>query len=148
MEHAITGATTDRSRFVASATKRVALYWFATGYLVFTSALGGVAAILREPPVFNEILRLGYPPHFATLLGIWKVLGATALAVPGRPLLKEWAYAGFFVDITGAIAAYLAIGDGLASFIGPMAAMAALTLSWTLRPSSRRLDSAGPAFRS
>lgn len=37
---------------------------------------------------------LGYPAHFVTILGIWKVLGAGAILIPGFALLKEWEYAG------------------------------------------------------
>jgi len=44
----------------------------------------------------------GYPSYFPVLLGTWKVLGAVALLVPRRPLLKEWAYAGAFFTYTGA----------------------------------------------
>jgi hypothetical protein len=121
------------------ATKWLNLYWIATVYLVLTSLWGGSAAIVHARPLFDEVLRLGYPPHFSTLLGVWKVLAAAALAVARRPLLKEWAYAGLFVDFTGAMVAYASVGDGLSSFIGPVLAMGALLLSWSLRPPSRRL---------
>jgi hypothetical protein len=82
--------------------------------------LGGSAPLSDARPLFDEVLRLGYPPHFSTLLGVWKVLAAAALAVPRRPLLKEWAYAGLFGDFSGAMVAYASIGDGLSSFIGPV----------------------------
>lgn len=118
---------------------RPSLYWLATSYVVLTSFLAGIAAIVHASPLFEEVLRLGYPPHFSTLLGMWKVLGAAALAIPRRPLLKEWAYAGLFVDFSGAIVAYAAAGDEVSSFVAPVLAMGALITSWCLRPSSRRL---------
>lgn len=142
MKHAVAvtdGAGTGRIRPAVAVTQWLSLYWLATTYVVLTSILGGVAAILHSPPLFEEMLRLGYPPHFSTLLGVWKVLGAAALSVPRRPLLKEWAYAGFFVDFTGAMVAYASAGAGIASYIGPALAIGALMLSWYLRPSSRRL---------
>jgi DoxX-like family len=72
------------------------------------------------------------------LLGTWKVLGAVALLVPGRPVLKEWAYAGAFFTYTGAIVSHLATGYGLGE-VGLLTVMTALTvLSWVLRPASRR----------
>jgi hypothetical protein len=49
------------------------------------------------------VVHLGYPSYFLVLLGSWKVLGAVALLIPRRPLLKEWAYAGAFLTYTGAI---------------------------------------------
>ena len=55
----------------------------------------------------------GYPSYFPVLLGTWKVLGAVALLVPRRPLLKEWAYAGAFFTYTGAIVSHLTTGYAL-----------------------------------
>ncbi len=57
------------------------------------------------------IAHLGYPLYLLTLLGIWKILGVIALLVPKFPLLKEWAYAGFFFAISGAIFSHIAVGD-------------------------------------
>src|SRR2546429_456456 len=34
---------------------------------------------------------------------IWKIFGVVALLAPKFPLLKEWAYAGFFFAMSGAI---------------------------------------------
>jgi hypothetical protein len=67
------------------------------------------------------------------------VLGALALLIPRRPLLKEWAYAGAFFTYTGAIASHLTTGYDLGE-VGLLAVLTALTiLSWALRPPSRRL---------
>ncbi len=117
------------------------LYWALTLYVAATSLWAGVINVLHAPPLFDELLRLGYPAHFATLLGVWKVLGALALLAPGYALLKEWAYAGLFFDFSGALVAYAAAGDGAASYIGPLTSLAALITSWWLRPGSRRLAS-------
>jgi hypothetical protein len=56
--------------------KRTMWYWVPTLYVVLTNFLAGVTDILHAPPLYTETLRLGYPPHFSTLLGAWKVLGA------------------------------------------------------------------------
>ena len=53
---------------------------------------------------------MGYPPYFLVILGIWKLLGAVALVIPGFPRLKEWAYAGVIFDLTGAVASLLVSG--------------------------------------
>ena len=56
----------------------------------------------RNAPALQGALRLGFPVYFAVLLGVWKILGAIAILLPRFPLLKEWAYAGIFFDLTGA----------------------------------------------
>jgi DoxX-like family len=114
-------------------------YWIPTLYVALTSLVAGTTAILHAPPLYEEMLRLGYPPHFATLLGVWKILGVVALLAPGLPLAKEWAYAGFFIDFSAGIVAYAATGGGVVSYIGPVASLGALVVSWYLRPRSRRL---------
>jgi hypothetical protein len=96
--------------------------------------------ILRVQPVFGILLHLGYPAYFGTILGIWKVLGALALLAPRYPRVKEWAYAGMFIDFTAASASYVAVGErAVSNMSGPIMSMVVLAASWALRPSSRRL---------
>jgi hypothetical protein len=117
---------------------RSAGYWLATLLVAGELGLGGVWDLARIPYVRDLVAHLGYPPYFLVLLGGWKVLGALALLVPGRALLKEWAYAGAFFTYTGAIASHLATGYDLGE-VGLLAVLTALTLlSWVLRPPSRR----------
>lgn len=82
---------------------------------------------------------LGYPPYFAAMLGAWKLLGALAIAAPGFPRLKEWAYAGFAFDLIAAAASRAAVGDGAADIVAPLVFLALVVASWALRPASRRL---------
>ncbi len=113
-------------------------YWLATVPVAAELALGGVWDIARLPFVRDLVTHLGYPSYFLVLLGTWKVLGAVALLVPGRPVLKEWAYAGAFFTYTGAIVSHLTTGYDVGE-AGLLAVMTALTvLSWALRPASRR----------
>jgi len=115
-------------------------YWVTTALLVFELVLGGVWDVLQVPQVRGVIDRLGYPPYFLIILGVWKLLGAIALLLPRFPRLKEWAYAGVVFNFTGAIASHLASG-----FIEPgtllyvIAMTAAAFASWALRPPVRRL---------
>jgi DoxX-like family len=142
MENSLAVAPATDARHIGGvpiSLKWVSFYWASTMYIVLTSVWAGVTDILHAPPLFDEVLRLGYPPHFSTLLGVWKVLGAVALAVPRYPLLKEWAYAGMFIDFSSAMVAYASVGDGVVSYIGPALSMTALITSWYPRPHSRRL---------
>jgi DoxX-like family len=114
-------------------------YWLATVLVVGEVGLGGIWDIARIPYVRNLVAHLGYPSYFLVLLGSWKVLGAVALLVPRRALLKEWAYAGVFFTYTGAIVSHLTTGYDVAE-VGLLSVLTALTvLSWALRPPSRRI---------
>jgi len=118
---------------------RAIAYWVATALVVFELVLGGVWDVLRVPHVRVVMERLGYPTYFVVILGVWKLLGAVALAIPRFPRLKEWAYAGMVFNLTGALVSHLASGD---IEVGPMVYLVVMTgvtaASWSLRPASRR----------
>jgi DoxX-like family len=117
---------------------RLVGYWLATLLVAAELGVGGIWDIQRPPMVRDPVTHLGYPSYFLVLLGSWKVLGAVALLVPRRALLKEWAYAGAFFTYTGAIVSHLTTGYDLGE-LRLLAVLTALTvLSWALRPPSRR----------
>jgi len=100
----------------------------------------GIFAVLRAKQWVDMITTLGYPLYFLTILGAWKILGVIAILIPGFKLLKEWAYAGFFFAMTGAIASHLASGDyGVKGLIGPFFQLIFVVLSWYFRPASRKI---------
>jgi uncharacterized BrkB/YihY/UPF0761 family membrane protein len=133
-----TGPPTIISRY-RSMRGRSAAYWLATAAVAAELGVGGIWDIARIPFVRDIVTHLGYPTYFLVVLGSWKVLGAIALLLPRRPLLKEWAYAGAFFTYTGAMVSHLTTGYGLGE-VGVLAVMTVLTvLSWALRPPSRRL---------
>ncbi|MEU6431943.1 DoxX family protein [Microbispora sp. NPDC046973] len=116
---------------------RAAGYWTATAAVAAELAVGGIWDIARIPHVRDLVTHLGYPPYFLVLLGTWKVLGAIALLVPRRPLVKEWAYAGAFYTYTGAVVSHVTTGYSLGE-VWVLAILTALTaLSWALRPPGR-----------
>ncbi|MFI5777901.1 DoxX family protein [Nocardia sp. NPDC051570] len=123
---------------------RAVAYWVATVAIVAESVVGGVWDIARIHFVRDMIIHLGYPTYFLVLLGIWKILGAAAIAVPRWPLVKEWAYAGAFFTYTGAIASHLTTGYARAE-VAVLAVMTILTVaSWALRPADRCLPGYQP----
>jgi hypothetical protein len=110
---------------------------------------GGIAQILQYLHSPHGVVpELGYPMYFFAILGVWKVLGAIAILVPGFPRLKEWAYAGIFFDLTGAAASCAMVGGyGAYGFhvIAPLVICGFTVASWALRPDSRKMGVLFPA---
>jgi uncharacterized membrane protein YphA (DoxX/SURF4 family) len=123
---------------------RTLAYWITTGLLAFAFLGGGVLDLSGSPDIEAQLAHLGYPAYLATLLGVWKVLGALAILAPGLPRLKEWAYAGMMFDLTGAVASHAAVGDGAAQLVAPIVLLGILAASWALRPAARTLAGAQP----
>jgi len=120
--------------------RRIIAYWVTTALVVAELAMGGIWDVLRVPQVRGLIEQLGYPQYFLVILGIWKLLGALALAIPGFPRLKEWAYAGVIFDLTGAVASLFAAGlVSVGTTAYPIVMTMVTIASWALRPASRRL---------
>ena len=133
MTNIASSAFTSRYRIIA--------YWVTTALVIFELVLGGIWDILRVPQARDLIERLGYPPYFLVILGIWKLLGAVALVIPGFPRLKEWAYAGVIFDLTGAVASLVASGiSDPGMLVYPITMTGVAVASWALRPPSRRVD--------
>ncbi len=73
------------------------IYWVATLWLALGMTSTGIVQFIKMKEEVDLFNRLGYPIYFLTILGIWKILGVVAVLIPKFPLLKEWAYAGFFL---------------------------------------------------
>jgi DoxX-like protein len=118
---------------------KTAAFWATTIFGPTSFVIGGVIALKGGPEVLDGVHHLGYPLYFATILGLWKLLGAITITVPGLPRLKEWAYAGFVFDLTAAAASHAAVGDGAGEIIAPLGFLVLVLASWALRPAGRRL---------
>ena len=114
------------------------IYWIATGWLALGMLSTGVVQLLKTKEEAELMTHLGYPLYFLTILGIWKILGVIAVLIPEFPLLKEWAYAGFFFAMSGAIVSHLAMGDAAKESFGPVLLLALTIVSWYFRPASRK----------
>src|SRR6267154_4348809 len=90
------------------------IYWIATIWLALGMVSTGAVQLFKTKEGqggIDSITHLGYPVYLLTLLGVWKILGVVAVLIPKFPLLKEWAYAGFFFAMSGAIFSHIAVGD-------------------------------------
>ena len=124
---------------------KLALYWIPTALVCLAMIADGLANLLHLEAAERGLLALGYPAYFGTLIGAWKILGGVALLAPGRPRLKEWAYAGIVFDLTGALFSHLAAGDPAVKCLGATVYLALTITSWAMRPPSRVLGTL-PAF--
>jgi hypothetical protein len=87
-------------------------YWIFTGLLAAFILLSAIPDILCVPDAIAIVTtHLGYPIYIIRFLGVAKLLAAIAILFPGYPRLKEWAYAGFFFDLTGALYSSVEVGD-------------------------------------
>ena len=109
-------------------------YWGATAFFAFLMLVFAWGEL--SPGQIN--VQSSFPAYLLTILGVWKPLGVIALLVPGFPRLKEWAYAGFFFDLTGAVAV-LGHASGGTVILLPIILTLIMLASWALRPPSRTL---------
>jgi uncharacterized membrane protein YphA (DoxX/SURF4 family) len=133
-------------------TKRIKIiYWISTIWLALGMLATGTLQLFKvkaegalAPPGVFGITHLGYPVYLLTILGVWKILGVVALLIPKFPLLKEWAYAGFFFIMSGAIFSHIAVGDPMSEIIPALLLLILTLLSWYFRPADRKIISVNP----
>lgn len=101
------------SRLAAPAVPRSwsILYWSVTGLFCLQMSFTAYAQ-LSLPQVAEAFAHLGLPDWFRVELSWAKLLGIGALLFPVPARLKEWAYAGFAINLASALVAHLAVGDG------------------------------------
>lgn len=116
------------------------IYWIATVWLSLGMVSTGIVQLLKVPEEADMFARLGYPSYLLTMLGVWKLLGTIAVLIPKFPLIKEWAYAGFFFAMSGALLSHVFNGDEAKELFGPALLLILTVVSWYFRPSERRLD--------
>jgi uncharacterized membrane protein YphA (DoxX/SURF4 family) len=114
------------------------IYWVATLWLALGMTSTGIVQILQIKEEVDMMAHLGYPLYFLILLGVWKLLGVIAILIPKFPLLKEWAYAGFFFAMSGAVFSHFASGDVGKEYFGPILLLILTVLSWYFRPADRK----------
>ena len=87
------------------------IYWIATIWISLGMLSTGIVQLLQLEENIQIMQLLGYPMYLLSILGVWKILGVVAILIPKFPLLKEWAYAGFFFLMTGAMISHTIVKD-------------------------------------
>lgn len=115
------------------------IYWIATLWLSLGMFSTGLVQLLKVKAEVAKITALGYPLYFLTLLGIWKMLGVAAVLIPKFPIVKEWAYAGFFFAMTGAAISNMVTGNPAGEIFPSLLLLILTAVSWYFRPADRKI---------
>ncbi|MDR3702901.1 MAG: DoxX family protein [Candidatus Sulfopaludibacter sp.] len=124
---------------------RTIVYWIVTALFCMQMSFTAYAQ-LRLPQVAEEFTRLGFPAYFRVELSWAKLLGVVLMLAPVPARLKEWAYAGFAINLASAVIAHLSLGDGPEVWGWAAATGALWGLSYFFWSSLRAPD--GARFRS
>ena len=96
----------------------VACFWIFTTLFCLEMSFTAYYELLRLPEAAQAFTRLGFSAaSFRVELSWAKVAGVAALLMPMIPargviyVIKEWAYAGFAINLVSALIAHLSIGD-------------------------------------
>jgi hypothetical protein len=123
---------------VASRSKGAVIgFWIATALFCLQMTFTAYAQ-LRLPQVADAFAHLGFPGYFRVELSLAKLLGVALLLAPLRPRVKEWAYAGFAIDLGSAVLAHVAVGDDVRAWGWAAVSGGLWALSYFF---SRRLES-------
>ena len=99
----VTAKTTPKAKTI--------VYWIVTA--LFCLQMGFTAyAQLRLPQVAQSFTHLGFPGYFRVELSWAKLIGVVLMVAPVSARLKEWAYAGFAINLASALIAHLSVGAG------------------------------------
>jgi hypothetical protein len=121
-------------------------YWGITGLFAALMLLSASMYLSGAAQIRGVLAHLGYPAYLLTILGTAKLLGTLALLQNRVPTLREWAYAGFTIDLIGATASHLFAGDPVSVAMLPAMFLLPLAVSYVLRP-ERRLVPIGSVGR-
>ena len=117
------------------------IYWISTIWLALGMLSTGAIQLFRLKADVDQMTHLGYPVYLLTILGVWKILGVAAVLIPKFPLLKEWAYAGFFFAMSGAVISHIVLGDSVKEIFPPLLLLILTVVSWYFRPENRKVIS-------
>lgn len=94
-------------------------YWIVTALFCLQMSFTAYAQ-LKLPQVAEAFNHLGFPAYFRVELSWAKLLGVALLLAPAPPRLKEWAYAGFAINLASAFIAHVSVGDGAEAWSWPL----------------------------
>ncbi|WP_223607800.1 DoxX family protein [Chryseobacterium sp. OSA05B] len=116
------------------------IYWIFTIWMALGMVSTAIVQLMKNKDELANFTTLGYPAYLMTIIGVWKLLGVIAVLIPKRPLLKEWAYAGFFFVMSGALISHIIVGDTLGRTLPALLLLILVGISWYFRPADRKIS--------
>lgn len=118
-------------------------YWVATLWLSLGLVATGIVQIMHTADGVgggDMMTQLGYPIYLMTLLGVLKILATVVLLLPRLSLAKQWAYAGIFFLVVGAIYSHFAAGGGFVKVLPALLMGLLMVISWRYLPENRKVS--------
>lgn len=116
------------------------IYWIFTLWMSLGMISTAIVQLMKNKDELANFTNLGYPAYLMTIIGVWKILGVIATLIPKTPLLKEWAYAGFFFLMSGAVVSHIIVGDSIGKTFPPFLLLVLVLISWYFRPADRKIS--------
>jgi uncharacterized membrane protein YphA (DoxX/SURF4 family) len=114
------------------------IYWIFTLWMSLGMVSTAIVQLMKSKDELTNFTNLGYPAYLMTIIGVWKIFGVIAVLIPKRPLLKEWAYAGFFFVMSGAIISHIIVNDPFSKTFPAVLLFVLVIISWYFRPVDRK----------
>ncbi|ASW73467.1 hypothetical protein IQ37_15495 [Chryseobacterium piperi] len=115
------------------------IYWIFMLWLSLGMISTAIVQLLKNKDEVENFTSLGYPIYLMIIIGVWKILGVIAVLIPKTPLLKEWAYAGFFFVMSGAIISHMASDHNFSKIFASLLLLILTIISWYFRPADRKM---------
>ncbi len=116
------------------------IYWIFTLWMALGMVSTAIVQLMKNKDELANFTNLGYPAYLMTIIGVWKILGVIAVLIPKFPLLKEWAYAGFFFVMSGALVSHIIVGDTAGRTLPALLLLVLVVISWYFRPADRKIS--------
>lgn len=114
-------------------------YWVSTIWLCLGMVSTGIVQLMQNADELKRMDTLNYPYYLLYIIGIWKILGVITVLAPKFLLLKEWAYAGFFFAMSGAIVSHIFSNSRIVEILPSMLLLLLTIVSWKFRPEDRKI---------
>lgn len=109
--------------------KNKIIYWTITGFFSLLMVFNAVQYLIN-PQLVKDFIHLGFPDYLRIELAFAKTIGALVLILPKiMARIKEWAYAGFGINLISASIAHLMSGDAFGYVIFPLIFLVILIFS-------------------